>query len=59
MIEIFARIPPFVSIQIGGRKATKDFDALLDTGSTYVIVSWEDAIDLGYEHSQRVEGVKP
>lgn len=31
--------------------AVKDFDVLLDTGSTYVIILWEDAIDLGYEPS--------
>ncbi len=50
-MKITVNIPPFVPIQIGGKNAVKDFDALLDTGSTYVIISGEDAIDLGYEPS--------
>lgn len=49
MPKLSLQIPTFLNIRIGGPKSIKGFNALLDTGSTYVVVSWEDAIELGYE----------
>jgi len=48
------RIPPIIPIRLFGPRGSKDVDALVDTGSTYVIVSPEDARDLGYKPSARV-----
>ncbi len=42
-------IPPIVPIQVGSQKVVKDVDALIDTGSTYCVISLEDAVGLGYE----------
>ncbi|MBC8521787.1 MAG: clan AA aspartic protease [Candidatus Syntrophoarchaeum sp.] len=42
-------IPPIITIQIGGPEAVKDVDALIDTGSTYCVISLEDAVGMGYE----------
>jgi len=42
-------IPPIITIQIGGPNAVKDVDALIDTGSTYCVISLDDAVGIGYE----------
>ena len=42
-------IPPIFPVRIGGPKAVKDVDAIIDTGSTYCVVSFDDAVGMGYE----------
>ena len=42
-------IPLSLSIRITGPRATKDVDALIDTGATHMLISWDDALYLGYE----------
>ena len=42
-------IPPIITVEIGGPNAVKDVDALIDTGSTYCVISLDDAIGIGYE----------
>ena len=42
-------IPPIIPVRIGGPKAVKDVDAIIDTGSTYCVVSFDDAVGMGYE----------
>ena len=54
-IKIRIKIPPVIPISLSGPRAIKELDALLDTGSTYVIISWEDALELGYEPTKAPE----
>ena len=41
-------IPPVLPVRFFGPRGVKELDALVDTGSTYVILSPDDAADLGY-----------
>lgn len=41
-------IPPIIPVRFKGPRGTKEVDALIDTGASYVILSWEDALHLGY-----------
>lgn len=41
-------IPPIIPVRFKGPKGTKEVDALIDTGASYVILSWKDAVHLGY-----------
>lgn len=54
-IKVKIDIPPIVPMRLKGSKAEKELDALLDTGSTYVIISWEDALEMGYDPSRAPE----
>lgn len=36
-------------IRISGPEHTREIDALLDTGASYLVIPTEDAIDLGYD----------
>jgi len=48
-VRLAVSIPPVVPVRFSGPRDTKEIDALLDTGATYCILSWDDALDLGYE----------
>jgi len=45
-------IPLSLPITVTGPRASRDFEALIDTGATYMVISWEDALRLGYEPQQ-------
>ena len=49
MAEFSVEIPVSLPMHVVGPKASRDFETLVDTGSTYVVISWEDAVRLGYE----------
>lgn len=53
--RVSIKIPPVIPIRVDGPKAIKEMDALVDTGSTYVIISWEDALDMGYDPTRAPE----
>lgn len=40
--------PPIIPVRFKGPRGTKEVDALIDTGASYVILSWKDALHLGY-----------
>ena len=47
-IRLPVSIPPVVPIRLHGPRGTKEIDALLDTGATYCVFSWDDVLQLGY-----------
>ncbi len=51
-VKVSINIPPLIPIRIGGSKAQKEVDALVDTGSTYLVISWENALDMGYDQQR-------
>lgn len=48
-VRLSVSIPPVVPVRFTGPRGTKEVDALLDTGATYCVLSWNDAVDLGYK----------
>jgi len=49
MPRVRLEIPLSLPVTVCGPKASRDLEALIDTGATYMVISWEDAIRLGYE----------
>jgi clan AA aspartic protease (TIGR02281 family) len=49
MPKVRLEIPLSLPIRIFGPAASKDVEALIDTGATYMVVSREDAVRIGYE----------
>ncbi len=50
-------IPPTIPVRFKGPKGIKEVDALIDTGASYVILSWKDALHIGY-HPKRTRAVR-
>jgi clan AA aspartic protease (TIGR02281 family) len=48
-MQIEPMSPIILPVQVHGRGRTREVDALLDTGASYLVIATQDAIDLGHD----------